>query len=481
MINKLSSSKNLLKNYDICIVGTGPAGITLAIELSKKGYKILLLEAGGLEYSEESQDFYECESVGHEGWPKLTRLRFFGGTSNHWSGRCRPFELFDFDRDNINGLPGWPISYAEIAPYLTQAMKIVDLDTNRGFRPVNKSQTMESFSPDSSAQSTPTRFKKKYTRHIQDCGHIACFYDATAVNLSLDRTQQSVKSITVINHSREEFRFTADKYILCMGGIENARFLLNCNQQISTGVGNSTDMVGRCFMEHLNVSLGSFIYKDTEELSGMQFYTQPEFSHRHNIGSSNVTLGIVRQVKSYGRTRAAKDFFKTLACNMDMAEKVQFISNFKCPGMGNISTLMEQSPNKDSRIMLSKKLDKLGLPRAIFDWRINDYDLRTIQIIGSTFAKEFTKAGLGNVKLADFVLARDLSAARFSRHAHHMGTTRMSRKPEFGVVDENLKVHGTDNLYIAGSSIFSTGGACNPTMPIIQFCLRLSDHLGSGY
>lgn len=479
MISQLNSSKDLLTNYDYCIVGTGPAGITLAIELSDKGYKILLLEAGGLEYSQHSQDFYECESRGHEGWPKLTRLRFFGGTSNHWSGRCRPFESVDFDRDTINGLPGWPISYSEIAPYLNRAMEIIDLDETTGFQSVNQDWGLANFSPDASAQSTPTRFKGKYIDQLSASNNLHCFYDATAIGLKLDHAHQSAQTITVTNSENEEISISAGKFILCMGGIENPRFLLNCNQQISAGVGNTSDMVGRCFMEHLNVSLGSFIYKNPNDFSAMQFYTDPDFSAGLDIGSSNVTLGIIRKVRSYGRTKAVKDFFKSLACNMDMAEKVQFISDFKCPGMGNISTLMEQSPNLHSRIMLSKNLDGLGLPRAIFDWRINHYDLRTIQKVGTTFAREFTKAGLGNVKLEDFVLGQDLDAVKFSRHAHHMGTTRMSHKPEFGVVDENLKVHGIDNLYIAGSSIFSTGGACNPTMPIIQFCLRLSDHLTS--
>lgn len=479
MISQFNHLIDPLARYDYCIVGTGPAGITLAIELSNKGYQILLLEAGGLEYSEYSQEFYECETLGHEGWPKLTRLRFFGGTSNHWSGRCRPFEHADFDRETINGLPGWPINYSEIAPYLNQAMEIIDLDITRGFEPINKDWSMRYFSPDSSAQSAPTRFKDKYIDQLDSSNTIDCLYDAAAVDLKLDEAHQSAQTIIVSNYANEKMSFAADKFILCMGGIENARFLLNCNQQIPAGIGNTNDMVGRCFMEHLNVSLGSFIYKNPDDFGAMQFYTDSNFSSEADIGSSNVTLGIIRRVRSYGRTKAIKDFFKSLACNMEIAEKVQFISDFKCPGMGNISTLMEQSPNLDSRIMLSENLDRLGLPKAIFDWRINNYDLRTIRKVGSTFAKEFTKAGLGNVKLEDFVLGQDLKAVKFSRHAHHMGTTRMSHKPEFGVVDENLKVHGIDNLYIAGSSIFSTGGACNPTMPIIQFCLRLSDHLTS--
>jgi len=123
------------KNYDVCIAGTGPAGITLARKLSQAGLQVVLLEAGGLDYSEQSQDLYECESIGHDGWPKLTRLRYFGGTSNHWSGRCRPFERSDFEDREINGLPGWPIRYSCIEPYLNEAMEFLTWTQSRDSNP----------------------------------------------------------------------------------------------------------------------------------------------------------------------------------------------------------------------------------------------------------------------------------------------------------------------------------------------------------
>ncbi len=136
------------KHYDVCVVGTGPAGITLARKLSEAGQTVLLLEAGGLDYSEQSQDFYECEIAGHNAWPKFSRLRYFGGTSNHWSGRCRPFDSSDFKSREINGLPGWPIRYSEIEPYLGEAMEILDLDKEMGFQPMNDDLLQVHFSPD---------------------------------------------------------------------------------------------------------------------------------------------------------------------------------------------------------------------------------------------------------------------------------------------------------------------------------------------
>jgi len=228
----------------------------------------------------------------------------------------------------------------------------------------------------------------------------------------------------------------------------------------------------------LNVPIGTFLYEDMERTSSLQFYSDDDFCKSAEIGKSNITFGIIQKVKSYGRTHAIKTFFKNIACNMDIDRKVQFISDFKCPGIGNIGTLIEQSPDIESRVMLSNQLDSFGLKKAKFDWKINEFDNKTIRYTAIEMAKQFSLSGLGAIRLADFILDNNIDI-RYSHHAHHMGTTRMSADPRFGVVDSNLKVHGIGNLYIAGSGVFSTGGACNPTMPIIQLCLRLADHLNS--
>ena len=161
---------------------------------------------------------------------------------------------------------------------------------------------------------------------------------------------------------------------------------------------------------------------------------------------------------------------------MEIEDKVQFISEFKCPGMGNIGTLIEQSPNLDSRVSLSEETDSFGLQKTKLDWQINEFDKQTIRKAGKAMAIEFARAKLGTVRLADFILD-DSQKLRFGHHHHHMGTTRMSDVAQHGVVDNNCKVHDLDNLYIAGSSVFSTGGGCNPTMPIVQLGLRLAEHL----
>lgn len=476
MLTELTGTSLTKKQYDFCILGTGPAGITLALNLANKGANVLLLEGGGLDYSQQSQQLYECKAITHNPWPMYSRLRYFGGTSNHWAGRCRPFEESDFIADSVNGLPGWPISFKEVNHYLGDAMDILDLDSVKGFTPINRPLLHKYFKPDAFASSPPTRFKSKYIDTISNHENIDCYYHANAIDLVLDNASQAISQVKVTNFNDVKTNFTADTFICCLGGIENARFLLNCNQQIPAGLGNSSDMVGRCFMEHLNVQLGEFYFDNPDDVSQLQFFSTSEFANDFQLGRSNIAFKIVEGLKSYGRTKAIKNFFKNLSCQLGISDNVQFISDFTCPGTGKISTLMEQSPNRNSRITLGEETDQLGMQKAVIDWQLNERDMQTIRTTAIELAKQFTEAELGSIRLSSFILD-DSEEVIFSHHSHHMGTTRMSSNSRHGVVDENLKVHDLENLYIAGSSVFPTGGVGNPTMPLVQLSLRLSDHL----
>ena len=166
----------------------------------------------------------------------------------------------------------------------------------------------------------------------------------------------------------------------------------------------------------------------------------------------------------------------TVVAATTLASKIAFIANFSCPGDGVISTMIEQFPNVQSHLSLLDEKDALGMGKVNVNWALSEHDRHTIKCIGSELAKQFADTGLGFVKLNDFVYDTSL-ALKLQPHAHHMGTTRMAASPEFGVVDSDCKVFGTHNLYVAGSSIFATSGASNPTMPLLQFAVRLAEHL----
>ncbi|NES11014.1 GMC family oxidoreductase, partial [Pseudomonas laurentiana] len=200
------------------------------------------------------------------------------------------------------------------------------------------------------------------------------------------------------------------------------------------------------------------------------------FTSAYQSGKGNITTTVLSEVRTYGMTARVKGFFENLMCEIGAAHKIDYIAKFNCPGDGVISTLIEQFPSVNSRISLLNERDELGVAKVSIHWELSPADRHTIKSIGLEMAKRFAETGLGFVKLNDYVYDTSVPL-NMTPHAHHMGTTRMAATPEQGVVDTNCRVFGTDNLYIAGSSIFSTGGACNPTMPLLQFALRLADHL----
>ncbi|MFJ4156078.1 FAD-dependent oxidoreductase [Pseudomonas sp. NPDC089752] len=476
MIKDYESEKTLRKAYDVCIVGAGPAGITLALRLAEAGWSVVLLEAGGHEYTPRSQAFYTCTSTGLELYAEETRLRYLGGTSNHWAGRCRPFTASDFSVAPPVDLPGWPITYAEVEHYLPAAMEIVDLPQGADFRAMNTGLGGGDFDADCFLLSPPTRFAQKYAAALKDTAGLEVFINCNCVDLEFDQASGQLKAVVVSDYDHHRDRVRARQYILATGAIENARQLLNSTSLVAAGVVKKDGLTGRCLMEHLNIDMGTFILKDGQGIEPRQYYTTDAFVADYRAGKGNVSATVLSDVQTYGRTAEVKHFLENLACDMGWASKIDFVAKFSCPGDGVISTMIEQFPNAQSRISLIDEKDELGVAKVNVNWALTATDRHTIKCIGAELAKQFAESGLGFVKLNDYVYDSELPL-KMSPHAHHMGTTRMAASAEFGVVDVDCKVFGTDNLFVAGSSIFATGGASNPTMPLLQFALRLADHL----
>jgi choline dehydrogenase-like flavoprotein len=418
-----------LSGFDACICGAGPAGITIARSLASRGRHVLLLEAGGHYYTKQSQELYDAASIGREAWVNLTRQRYLGGTSNHWAGRCRPFEASDFLREPPSDLPGWPITIDEIKEELASSQ------------------------------------------------HITLLLNANASDLRMPAGADSLDRVTFKSYDGTAHSAEAGVFVLAMGAVENARFMLNCTKDVRVGLGNEYGMVGIGFMEHFNVAFGEFVTTSDPKNFRRSLFTSDAFLDSDRlVGRSNITLKILQQIRSHGRTAAIKTFLKDLACEMGVAEKLQFLTEFDCPGTGVITSLTEQFPARSSYVDLSDRVDRLGHRQPRLNWVMSNEDHESIRRIGIQLGKDFVDAGLGAIRLAPGVLDSQLPL-RFNHHAHHMGTTRMAKGPADGVVDQNCRVFGLGNLYVAGSSIFSTGAACNPTMPLIQFALRLSDHI----
>jgi len=472
--------------YDVCVCGAGPAGITTARKLAARGKTVLLLEAGGLSESEQSQEHYKTKDVGRKNWGLVWgRARYFGGDSNLWSGLCNIFDPSAFQPHTYLGLPGWPITREEVLRDLDEAKEILDIPT-ADFA-ITKQPGFDSpwFDHIGLAMSTPTRFGEKYVGEIRQSQRIDAFYNASLVDLRLTDDLAGVKNIQVRNYNGKTVEVSANQYVLAMGSIENARTLLNANKQVPEGIGNHSGMVGRCFMESLGVELGRFLVTD------------PNFWQNGNV-SITPTEALIRQLdiaegylmykpdvpvsglSNYGRLRVLKDFLRETGCFLpSLRELANRIVDFDCPGDGLVIGLIGQEPNPDSRVTLSDDIDSFGLRYSQLDWRLCERDFKTIRVLAIESAKEMARLDRARIHLAPFVLNPNIEITDIGVAGHQMGTTRMASDARYGVVDQNCRVHGIHNLYIIGSSVFPTCGGRNPTTTIVLLSLRLGEILGA--
>lgn len=470
-----------LKKYDVCICGTGPAGISVARALAKKGKKVALLEGGSLGYTEQSQALYEGKSIGINDWDavKNCRLRFFGGTSNHWSGLCSYYDDSDFEA-RPDGFSGWPIARSEAYKYFDLAKEVLDLPKDAFLNiPQWQGANFKSFV---SAMSLPTRFGFKYKDELENSNNIDLFINANLTNIQLYENLSAVKHLEVKSYKKTKLLFAAQQFVLAMGTIENARMLLASNKQMQQGIGNQNDMVGRCYMEHFNIGYGRFAVdnKTAWKHGKITLNPSPALIKKAKIGNAVLSFDPSFQAESYGRTRVLKQSLRNFVCKSQNAtEFARKVVDFNCVGDGFITSMIEQSPNLDSRVTLDRTVDAFGIPKVILNWKYNDLDIHTISTLGIEAAKEMARLKVARVQLADYILDKDIPQKELGHHCHQMGTTRMSAAPKNGVVDENLRVHGMKNLYIAGSSVFPTGGGCNPTFTLTMLSIRLGEHLGS--
>ncbi len=470
-------------SYDVCIVGSGFAGITIARELAAQGKKVALLEAGSDEVTDDSQEIYEGETITGDRlqyWGlEFCRQRYFGGTSNHWAGLCIPFDDVDFEQRDIYELPNWPISKSEFDQFFNRAADIIDIKGQSSAAPKNDRWQNSKMRIVGEVASPPTRLNEKYLSEISAAKNIDLILNCNLVDIQLSGNLSHVEKIVTKNYRNEKFIFNAKHFVIACGAVENARLLLNSDSQISSGIGNHSDLVGRCFMEHLNVPMGQFVGDAAFWGSDRKLFKPTrEFILQQRIGNSVLELTPDSQPLTYGRLRLLKRIVRDAVCSSDtLVSMSRQVSNvIYCPGDGQVLTLCEQMPNLNSRVTLGKEKDALGLRRVILDWQINDQDRKTVRTLAMTMAKEMARQDVGRVQLEEFVTDPDGEIVA-GGHCHQMGTTRMSENPDHGVVDPDSRVHGMENLYIAGSSVFPTGGGNSPTLAIVQLSLRLADHL----
>lgn len=501
---------------DICIVGSGAAGITLAMELAGGDTRVLIVESGGFQFDAETQGLYDGESTGIPYWPLAAcRLRFFGGTTNHWTGRCVPLTPWDFERRSWEPYSGWPITYDDLAPYYRRARAYCQLDGEDWFDlsryapdqlrlletdPRRLETRMVQWSP-------PTRFGVQFRDALAAAPNVDILLYANVVSVEADPDSDVVTGVRIAALGGARGTVRARIVVLACGGIENARLLLLSDGVRPAGIGNQHDLVGRFFMEHPHLVSANGTF--TGDFDRVQSYVgvnigaaslsadlvataEAKTTHQINDYSASLDFGIDEYAGYPSLARLLKgesddhldDIWNVITDIDDAAVSGWERLRGRAPvrqlahGTFGVFTITEHQPNPDSRVLLTRELDDLGQRKVRLDWRLSEVDMRTVRVGGELVAMELGRLGLGRAKLLDWLVEGDGSwGEELWGGNHHMGTTRMSESPRLGVVDADCRVHATHNLFVAGSSVFATSGAANPTFSIVALAIRLADHL----
>lgn len=540
---------------DICIIGAGAAGLSIARSFIGTSVNVCIVESGGLSGEEKTQSLYEGSSTGTPDFdPGLSRRRIFGGSCSGWGGGCIPLGKLDA-RDWVPN-SGWPISYEELKPYYAQAKSFCGIESHEfvedsfltppslpplrfdGGNIVNKNFAL-----------SPLLFGKDYLAEFEQAENVNVLLHANLLELEAYSSGSSVKFARIGSLGGRIGFVRAAYYVLACGGIENARALLLSNSVAPEGLGNDQGLVGRFFMDHPSCKLGAVFCDNPDQLarpydrnlgrpydrnsekkavlSFPEICLTDEVQKQHQILNGRVRpfavegpvpkgIQALRELKVILRARRQKnDENQILNSRVSLSllknGEPQGAINTPPPnegvirlglriglGIGDIARAFvnklakkptvksdhvdlvgyfEQEPNSNSRIMLSDELDALGQRKVCIDWQLTALDRHTYRTAAKLFGAELAKACNGRFQMEPWLQEDDSAAPQVYGTAHHLGTTRMSGDPKLGVVDRNCRVHGLDNLYIAGSSIFPTGGWAFPTFTIVAMSLRLADYM----
>jgi choline dehydrogenase-like flavoprotein len=394
-------------------------------------------------------------------------LRYLGGSSNHWTGETRPLDDRDFDALPHHPLNDWPIDRTDLDAYAARAAEILDLPPARN--PIDIFNGPEgALRPIMRRMSAPTRFGEKYRDQLTRSKLIWLCLNANLIDVELEEGGRSVAHFSFRSYARAQpFKVRARRYALCCGGLENARILLNANRQIPPGLGNERDLVGRFFSDHIDIWLGQAILASNLPETA-------EYIPSDALMRSHQCLSYIVSFVPAGRTDCRDSGCETFSERLRQALRKGGTAYFNA----EVEAGVQQASNRDSRVTLAGTRDRFGLRRLSLDWTLSDLDHHTIRTAALEAGRALARHNVGRLRLAPY-LDEGLEGVAEHCHgqSHHMCTTRMSDSPATGVVNRDCRLHGAENLYVGGSSVFASGGASNPTYTIVKLALRLADHL----
>ena len=518
MIKNLDEVTESELRFDVCVVGAGAVGIAIAREFLGEQVTVALLEGGDNGLEPWAQDTYRSEMLGqphlgtHEG-----RARALGGTTKLWAGQALPMFEIDFESREWVPFSGWPISLTTLNPYYRRAEDVMQVphstyDTDSWPSPVKPFSEEKSSVRFCYSQFAPEPdFSRKYKPELLASNNVTVLLHANAVELNVNSNATEVTSVSIKSYKGTCARVFARVFVVCCGGIDNARLLLASGSTEPNGVGNRFGNVGRYFQDHPTVRIpftplnprmfdSRFsAIRTRSSINMVKLYSSKEFQKQHrilNVGaevvhedSEDAPLAALTRLTNAARKRTfnrqtlgdcilvSQSPFSVLVAvaRKMLGRRARSANHIKY----KLLLSCEQEPSPTSQITLSTKLDNVGMPRSCVNWQISETVSRSIKVFLNEIAEVWKNDAIAEFDLDSVQLdgRESGSGGGYSDFNHHIGTTRMGLDPRTSVVDANCCVHGYGNLYMAGSSIFPTGSFSNPTLTALALSYRLSDYL----
>lgn len=504
---------------DVCVIGAGAAGISMAIELSRRGLSVLLVEGGGINFEDSSQELYRTEITGlphagvHEG-----RFRVLGGTTTRWGGQILELDASDFERRPWVPESGWPFPKSVLHRHYARALEIEGVDRSLlgdddvwSALDISKPPLHNGIEPFFTRFCPQPNFAKLHHEFLTLQPDVTVYLHANLCEIVLSSSESAIRAVRCKTDGRADSIFHARHFVFCLGGLETARVLMQPLRGLNRPPWDQGSKLGRYFQDHLDVSAATLsplhphdfhLQFDNVYLSGFRYIPKIKAGVRLqeqlrmlSVGASFVPQStrqdVVEQFRKAlhryqrGEQRSAGNgqlLGAAKATDILLRKAWRYVRHHRAYNPDDLGVDLrvhcEQAPNSESRLTLSRDRDTSGLLRLQLDWRFGELELETIRRFVDYAARVFESSEIARVKIhSDRLECVQSLASHTTDSYHHMGTTRMADSPRDGVVDLNCRLFGIANGFVCSSSVFPSSGFSNPTHTILALAVRLAEFI----
>jgi choline dehydrogenase-like flavoprotein len=321
----------------------------------------------------------------------------------------------------------------------------------------------------------PTYFGHRYEGDLKRASRVTPLLNANVTGIRLTPDARRVDRLDAATLTGKRFAVKPRITVLACGGMENARLLLASNDVMAGGIGNGNDLVGRFFADNP-------IPRDVATLVSFAGPLAPYYGNNLALAKGPILRATFSPATAFRRTRQVAGSLTTVEqpVELDDTGKAAVITTALALGVDasnakaySLGCGMELPPDPERRLTLTGEKDQLGLPRLKLNMHMTEADFTPYHDTLRELGRQLLASGAGMLKIN----RRETWSGNMDWGNHHLGTTRMHDDPKQGVVNADGQVHGVGNLYVAGSSVFPTYGASNPTLNLVALTLRLADHL----